>query len=321
MIVGIKTDLLNVLRLEADAIKKVIDEFPDEAVGLVKQILQTSGRVVFSGMGKSGHIARKLVATFSSMGTPALFLHPSEALHGDLGMVNSDDLFIALSKSGTGSELAQVINVLKLQKNRTALICCSRGALGSIVDLVVQLPFEREACDMNLAPTSSSTLMIAFGDAVSVAVSKVRGFEQNDFARTHPAGSLGKRLLSTVQMFMYEKDELPFVSPDTTFQEVILRATEKKLGVAIVADKERRLRGIITDGDLRRSCEHGAKLFSKKAHDIMSKNPKVIAADAKAYSALEIMEQFNITSLLVVEKDVVVGLVHIHDLVKAGIKR
>lgn len=315
-----KHDLVNVLEKEAQAILDVTKKLPAEAEKLVEQILRTRGRVVFSGMGKSGHIGRKLVATFSSMGTPAIFLHPSEALHGDLGMVRSDDLFIALSKSGTGAELTQVINVLRMQGNKTALICCRRGALTSLVDLAVCLPFEREACELNLAPTSSSTLMIAFGDAISVAVSKANGFARNDFARAHPAGALGKQLLCTVQSFMYGQDELPFVFSDTPFSDVIVEATAKKLGAAIVVDDDTQLLGIITDGDLRRACKLGPELFEKRACDIMTRNPKTIYAEAKAYAALELMEQFNITSLVVTEQNRVVGLVHIHDLVKAGIK-
>lgn len=315
----IKLDILNVLQREAEAIRHVADNLPQESETLVESILAASGRIVFSGMGKSGHIARKLVATFSSMGIPALFLHPSEALHGDLGMVHKGDFFIALSKSGTGRELEQVIGVLRMQGNKTALICCRKGALATVVDLVVHLPFKREACELNLAPTSSSTLMIAFGDAVAVAVSKAQGFKENDFARTHPAGALGKRLLCKVKSFMYEKDELPFVLPNTSFQDVIIEATSKKLGVAIVADADKKLKGIITDGDLRRACELGPALFEKNAQDIMSKNPKVIGADENAYHALEVMETLNITSLIVVKDSIVVGLIHIHDLVKAGL--
>lgn len=315
-----KKTLIKVLKREAKSILDLANNFPDESVAFVEKILNTSGRVVFSGMGKSGHVGRKLVATFSSMGTPSIFLHPSEALHGDLGMVNKDDLFVALSKSGTGKELEQIINVLQMQGNKAVLICCRKGVLANFVDLVVQLPFEREACEMNLAPTSSSTLMIAFGDAVSVTVSKSIGFEQNDFARTHPAGALGKRLLCKVRSFMHAQESLPFIKSDTKFQDLIVVATEKKLGIAIVADDKKNLEGIVTDGDLRRACKFGKDLFSKKAGQIMTKNPKTVDADAKAYEALQIMEKFNITSLVVKENGLVVGVVHIHDLVKAGIK-
>ncbi|MCK4517183.1 KpsF/GutQ family sugar-phosphate isomerase [Candidatus Babeliales bacterium] len=316
----ISRNLVSVLEHEAQSIFHAAQRLPDQAVTLVDYILQTSGRIVFSGMGKSGLIAKKLVATFSSTGTPALFLHPSEALHGDLGMVRSNDLFIALSKSGTGVEFEQIFSVLKMSGNKTALICCRNGALASLVDLVVKLEFDREACPLNLAPTSSSTLMLAFGDALAVVVSKQIGFEKKDFARAHPAGALGKQLLSTVKSFMYQDDDLPLVAHSASFQEVIGVATSKKLGVAIVVDDNQSLLGIVTDGDLRRACELGPSLFEKQAEDIMTKSPRTIESGAKAYRALEIMEQFNITALVVAEKNRVVGIVHLHDLIKAGIK-
>jgi len=323
----IKQEILLVLERESGALRDLIENFPQEAISFVEEIVKTDGRLVFSGMGKSGHIGRKLVATFSSMGTPSLFLHPAEALHGDLGMIMPNDFFVALSKSGTGSELNQIIKILSMQGNKTALICCRDGLLGSIADLVVKLPLEREACNMNLAPTSSSTVMIAFGDAVCVAVSKLIGFQKHDFARTHPCGALGKQLLATVDSFLCKSDDLPFVTLSDSFQSVIVTATEKKFGVAIVVDEEKNLRGIITDGDLRRACELGPNLFDKTAKEIMSADPKTISAGIKAYDALKIMERYNITSLLVVDDrnsdsvgKKVVGLVHIHDLVKAGIK-
>lgn len=317
----IKKNLLVVLRRETESLNNLLDNLPSSAVTFTRSILHTKGRLVFSGMGKSGHIAKKLVATFSSMGFPAIFLHPSEALHGDLGMVQPADFFIALSKSGTGKELLEIIRVLKMQGNETALICCRGGVLTTAVDFFVQLPFEREACEMNLAPTSSSTVMIAFGDAVAVTVSRAIGFEQNDFARTHPAGALGKRLLSTVQNFMYSGDDLPIVNENDLFKDVIFVTTSKKLGSAIVLDDDKNLVGIVTDGDLRRACECGPALFEKTARDIMTKNPKQIEKDLQALVALEIMEKFNITSLIVSEEGRVVGLIHIHDLIKAGIKK
>ena len=322
----IRQDIYTVLLRETETLQNLVKNIPDVSISLVDKILNTtkkSGRIVFSGMGKSGHIAKKLVATFASMGTPSFFLHPTEALHGDMGMVQKDDFFIALSKSGTGKELELVISGLKRQGNETALICCRQGALASCVDLVVELPFEREACEMNLAPTSSSTLMIAFGDAIAVAVSRAIGFEQNDFARTHPAGALGKKLLCTVESFMYGQEELPFVSEKSSFKEMIIKVTEKKLGLAIVLDENKKLLGIVTDGDLRRACELGPELFEKKAGEIMTHSPKTIPVGSKAYSALKVMEEFNITSLLISSAEdnrSIVGLVHIHDLVKAGIK-
>ena len=316
----VKKDLEMVLQQEAASITELARAIPESAIDLVQAIVKTSGRVVFSGMGKSGLIARKLVATFSSMGTPALFVHPSEALHGDLGMIQANDLFVALSKSGTGIELEKMIPVLRASGNKTHLICCRNGVLGTMVDHVVQLPFQREACALNLAPTSSSTLMIAFGDALSVAVSKVIGFSKNDFARVHPAGALGKQLLSQVHSFMHSGDILPLVLQDATFQELLAIITSKTLGVGIVVDAQKKLLGLITDGDLRRACESGPEVFKLSAADIMTANPQTITPEIRARKAFEIMEEFNITSLIVTQDDKAVGLLHIHDLIKAGIK-
>jgi len=333
---NIKRDLIQILSNEAEAINYLIENFPTSAQLLVETILQTKGRVVFCGMGKSGFVARKLVATFSSLGIVSLFLHPAEALHGDLGMVGSEDLFIAISKSGTGIELEQIIPLLRSQGNKTVLICCANGILSKQVDLTVALPFKKEACDLNLAPTSSSTLCMAFGDALAVVVSKLKGFGKNDFAKFHPAGALGKRLLLKVSCVMHKEDELPFINFDTKFEDLLLTITSKKLGVGIVVDEDKKLLGVVTDGDLRRVCEHGPQIFNKKASEIMTPKPKTITEDILAYDALKIMEEFNITSLVVTQRVVtqrvvtqlvvmqqddgkVVGLVHIHDLLKSGL--
>jgi arabinose-5-phosphate isomerase len=313
-------DLISVLSVEAQAIQFLIDHFPVQAGILVEKIMHTKGRIVFSGMGKSGLVARKLVATFSSIGIPSLFLHPSEALHGDLGMVQPDDLFICISKSGTGIELEQILHFLQSQGNVTSLICCAHGILNQMVDVAVRLPFTKEACQLNLAPTTSSTLCMAFGDALGVAVSSLRGFGKKDFAKFHPAGALGKRLLLTVSSLMNKEDEIAFLERSTSFDTLLVTITRKKLGVGIVVDADKKLLGIITDGDLRRACELGKAVFDKTAQEIMTANPKAISLDTMAYEALQIMEQSNITSLVILgENQAVVGLIHIHDLVKAGI--
>ena len=316
---NIKRDLVTVLSTEAQAITNLVNNFPESAITLVEKILQTKGRVIFSGMGKSGLIAKKLVATFSSTGTPSLFLHPAEALHGDLGMIRPDDLFIAISKSGTGSELSQIVPILKSYGNYTSLICCSCGVLSESVDLTLELPFTQEACQMNLAPTTSSTLCMAFGDAIGVVVSKLKKFNKNDFAKFHPAGALGKRLLLKVNSLMAGDENLPFLSRDTKFADLLYIISSKKLGVGIVVDENKKLLGIITDGDLRRATQLGPKVFDKKAIDIMTKNPKTINQDILAFDALHIMEDFNITSLLVEDdNNNMVGVLHIHSLLKAG---
>ncbi len=319
--INIQENLISVLRKEANAILDAASSLPKEAELLVEKILNCSGRVVLSGMGKSGFIGRKIAATFSSVGIPSFFLHPVEALHGDLGMVQPSDLFIALSKSGTGSEFAQLLPILFSQGNFTSLICCDAGHLVDCVDLAVRLPFTKEACLLNLAPTSSSTLMLAFGDALAVSVSNIRGFTKNDFAKFHPAGSLGKNLLLKVSSLMHLKEDLPFLLYDASFQEVLVAITAKKLGVGVVVDRSENMLGIITDGDLRRACEKGASVFEKTAAEIMKFNPKTIFQDMLAYDALVKMEDSSITSLLVEQDEKVVGLVHIHDLIKAGIRR
>jgi arabinose-5-phosphate isomerase len=319
--INISQELISVISKEIEALNSLVKNFPHQAEILVEKILQTNGRVVFSGMGKSGHVAKKLVATFAGLGIQSMFLHPAESLHGDLGMINSQDLFIAISKSGTGIELEQIIPVLKSQGNFCCLISCvPGGALTKLVDLSIVLPFTAEACELNLAPTSSSTLCMAFGDALAVVVSKIKGFGKNDFAKLHPSGALGKKLLLKVASLMAKGDLLALIYPETNFKDLLLKITNKKLGVGIVVDQKNILLGIITDGDLRRACELGPKVFEKTAKDIMKSDPKMILQETLAYDALQFMEQFNITSLVVTDQNKkVVGLIHIHDLIKAGI--
>ena len=218
--------------------------------------------------------------------------------------------------------MEELVPILKRQGNRVTLLCCFRGKLSLQADHAVVLYLDREACELNLAPTSSSTLMIAFGDALAVVVSSLRGFSRNDFARFHPSGSLGKTLLLTVKEFMHSQNILPFIHLDASFQDLILIITKKKLGVGIVIEKNFFLKGIITDGDLRRFCgKYGRDIFYKKASEIMTISPKVVSSNCLAYESLQIMKSFSITSLVVVEHKKVVGLLHIHDLIKAGIQK
>ncbi len=319
--IKIRDGLISTLMRESSAILYLVDNFPDTAIKIVEKILECKGHVVFCGLGKSGLIGRKIAATFSSMAIPSVFLHPSEALHGDLGSVRPDDLIIFLSKSASGEEYSQIIPLLRSQGNFLILIYCTEGNLANKVDLLIKLPFKREACELNLAPTSSSTLMLAFGDALAIVASSLRGFSKNDFARFHPGGKLGKNLLLKVCDFINDYDVLPLVYPSTPFYEVLLTMTSGKRGVGIVVDYQGRPLGVITDGDLRRACESGAVVFEKKAAEIMSTDPKVVAPDIRALTALEIMEDHNITSLIVVENEKIMGLVHIHDIIKSGISR
>jgi len=317
----IKDLCISVLNDEAHALLQCAQSFPNEALILIKKIAECTGRVIFSGMGKSGHIGKKCAATFSSFGIPSFFVHPAEALHGDLGMICKDDCLVFLSKSGRGAELQGMIPYLKEQRIFSALLCCDKGSLTSYVDCVVHLPLGKEACQIVNAPTSSSTLMLAVGDALAVAVSSIKKFTQHDFAHFHPGGTLGRTMLLNVKDLMYSGDALPFLKQHSTFQEILFVMTSKKLGTGIVVDDNKKAVGIITDGDLRRACDAGACIFEKKASDIMGCNPKVIQSDLKALTALQIMEDNNITSLVVAEDDNVIGLVHIHDIIKAGIRR
>ncbi len=313
-------ELRAVLALEGGAILHAASGLPDTLSDLCQRVATCKGRIVFSGIGKSGHIARKLSATFSSLGMPALFLHPAEALHGDLGMVAAGDICIILSKSGTGSELKTLIPHLQSAGAYCALLCCRSGELTTVVDTHVLLPFSQEACPHNLAPTASSTLMLAVGDALAIVASKLRGFSQDDFGRMHPSGALGKSLLLEVASFMHAGDELPLLEPTTSFPELLVTITQKKKGVGIVA-QEGKLLGVVTDGDLRRACEEGASVFEHTAQQIMSPSPITVTPDMAAFDALQLMEEKEITSLVVARDNHVVGLVHIHDLIKAGIKR
>ncbi|MFH0898260.1 MAG: KpsF/GutQ family sugar-phosphate isomerase [bacterium] len=316
----IHKDVISVLFQEADAIMHLAHHFPENVYQFVEKIFQTQGKVIFSGVGKSGLVSQKLAATFSSIGIPSFALHPTDALHGDLGMVQPQDLFVALSKSGSSLEFEHIFAFLKNQGNQSVLLCCDKGVLCSKADLFIALPLKREACVLNLAPTSSSTLMMAFGDAVAVCVSKLKNFTKNDYARFHPAGMLGKKLLLKVESVMYQKHDLPFVSVDMKFKDLLGCITGKKLGVGIVVDDKEKLCGIVTDGDLRRACELGPAVFEKTAADIMTKNPKTTTPQILAYDALLEMETYKITALVVLHETQVIGLVHIHDIIKTGLK-
>lgn len=309
-----------VLGREAEALRLLANSVPANTEILIEKIVANKGKVIFSGLGKSWLVAQKLAATFCGVGIPAFGLHGCDSLHGDLGGVEPQDMVIVLSKSATGIEFEYLFSSLRLQGNFTTLICCNNGPLCNYADLVIQLPFDREACDFNLAPTSSSTITMAFGDAIAIAASQLRGFTKLDFARYHPAGALGRRLLLTVDTLMHKGDTLPFVGHDASFTDLMYIISSKKLGLGIVVDEQKRFKGVITDGDLRRACETGPSVFERNAGQLMNVSPKTIGPRMMAIQALEIMETYNITNLVVVEQDMVAGVIHIHDLIKAGIK-
>lgn len=287
----------------------------ERAVDVVLRCGETHGRVVVTGMGKSGIIAQKIAATLSSTGSPALFLHPAEAVHGDLGMLMPGDVVIALSASGETEEILRLLATLKRKGDALISFCCNlRSTLAQASDVALDCSVEREACGLNLAPTASTTAMLALGDALAVAVSLRKGFRAEDFAELHPGGKLGKRL-AKVRDLMHSGDEVPVVSPATTMADVIFEMSSKKLGITTV-QHEGRLRGVISDGDLRRLLEReGGAALTRTAGEAMNPHPQTIGADELAATALAMLEERKITSLVVVDSDHrVEGMVHLHDL-------
>ncbi len=294
------------------AIPAIVSDF-------VEKILSCSGHVIFSGIGKSGLIARKLAATFSSVGIPAFFMHPTETLHGDLGALRAQDIFVMLSKSGVSDEFHAIIPVLRRNNICTIFISCFATALTQKADIEIIMPIASEAGELGIVPTTSTLMMLALGDAIALVVSSLRGLSRDDFARYHPAGSLGRMLTATVDMLM-QHDNLSLIAPDAPFQSIISIITAKKLGVGIVIDDNQQLCGIITDGDLRRACAQGPEVFNVTAEQIMCKNPHTTSPNIRAQEALLYMESHKITSLVVTDHGKVIGFIHMHDIVQAGIR-
>lgn len=311
----------NVLRIEAEAVLGLIGQIDHSFVSAVKIILHCKGRVVVSGIGKSGHIARKIAATMASTGTPAFFVHPAEASHGDLGMITADDVVIAISNSGESSELLAVVPLVKRHGARLVSITgVTTSTLASLADIHLSARVEKEACPLGLAPTSSTTAALALGDAIALALLKARGFSADDFARSHPGGKLGKRLLVRVSDVMHTGKELAAVDAKCALTEVLLEMSAKGLGMTAVVDDRRRLLGLFTDGDLRRVLAVGIDLGTACISDLMTNNPLTIAADRLAAEAFQLMETNRINGLLVTDDDgILVGVFNMHDLLRAGI--
>ena len=304
-----------VLEIESAAIRGLLpqlDERFDEAVEL---LANCSGRVVCTGMGKSGLILKKVAATLSSTGTPALFLHPAEAIHGDLGAVTRDDVVLAASYSGATEELMRLVETLKRLHVPLVVMTGSRDSpLARYADIHLQMAIDKEACPLNLAPTASTTATLALGDALSMALAEAKGFTSEDFARLHPGGQLGRRFLR-VEQLMHHGDELPAVATDTLMRDAIYEMSRKKLGITAVVDGDGRLVGCISDGDLRRMLEKDGELLSRSAGDCMQASPRTIDADELASAALQLMEEHRITSLFVCDPGSrLEGVVHLHDL-------
>ncbi|MEO6269279.1 MAG: KpsF/GutQ family sugar-phosphate isomerase [Lautropia sp.] len=314
---------IEVLRIEAQAVLDLVETIDANFAVACRMILDCRGRVVVSGMGKSGHVARKIAATFASTGTPAFFVHPAEASHGDLGMVTRDDVFIALSNSGRTDELLAIVPLVKRQGARLiALTGNAQSALAQHADVHLYAGARREACPLNLAPTASTTAALALGDALAVALLDARGFGSADFARSHPGGNLGRQLLTLVSDVMRTEQSIPSVPLDSSFADALLEITRKRMGMVAIVQTDGRIAGIFTDGDLRRVLG-GARALDVSAlaiRDVMTASPVVIAPDALAVEAVRIMEERRIGQILVADPaGMLVGALHFHDLLVAKV--
>ncbi len=309
------------LDIEAAALQGLKTRLDERFVRAVEMMLTVKGRVVVTGMGKSGHIGRKIAATLASTGTPAMFVHPAEASHGDLGMIKVVDVVLAISNSGESDELVAILPVLKRQG--VPLIAMTGGLQSSLArhaDVVLDSSVEKEACPLNLAPTASTTAQLALGDALAVALLDARGFKPEDFARSHPGGSLGRRLLTHVGDVMRSGEGVPRVGLTATFSELMQEMSRKGLGASAVVDAAGRAVGVFTDGDLRRLIEKGQDLRALTAGDVMHASPRTIAQDALAVEAAEMMEKHRITSLLVVNaQGLLCGAINTNDLMRAKV--
>ncbi len=312
-----------VIRIEAEALLALADSINGEFERGVELILASKGRVVVTGIGKSGLIGQKIASTMASTGTPAFFLHPAEGIHGDLGMIMKGDVVIAISFSGESEEVLRILPIIKrLGASLIALAGNPNSTLARAGDVFLEIAIKEEACPLGLAPTASTTATLAMGDALAVALLQQRGFKAEDFALFHPGGSLGKRLILRVFDLMHQGDAVPLVQQDTPMREALFVISEKKLGVTGVTDVNGALLGVISDGDLRRALAKGTEFLDRPAGELMSSRPKRINQEELAAKALQQMEQYSITSLFVFSDDHAVkpvGIVHLHDLLKAGI--
>ena len=310
-----------VLTIEARAVDALRGRLNDDFIAACKLCLQTPGRIVVSGMGKSGHVSNKIAATLASTGTPAFFMHPAEASHGDLGMITSQDLLLAISYSG---ETTEVVTILPVVKRMGAKLLSMTGnpksTMARAADVHLDISVAEEACPLNLAPTASTTAILAMGDALAVALLKSRGFTAEDFARSHPSGSLGKRLLLRVSDVMRSGDRVPAVQANVSMRDGLMEMTDKGLGMTAIVGKDLALEGVFTDGDLRRTLDSGADIHKTKISDVMHSDCKTTSADVLAAEALHLLEENKITSLLVTdENNRLVGALNIHDLFREGL--
>lgn len=320
----IKDKAIETLNIEADAVKNLTSHVNDEFEAVVKAILACNGRVILTGMGKSGHIGRKIAATLASTGTPAFFMHPGEAFHGDLGMVTAEDIVMALSHSGESAEVVNILPIIKRIGASIVALCGKRdSSLGRNAEYYVDVSIEREACPLGLAPTASTTATLAMGDAIAMALLSARNFTAKDFAVFHPGGALGRRLLLTVENVMHSDDDNPIIDRHKTAKEALFLMTDKGLGATSVIDDEGKFIGLITDGDIRRGLSKGIEFLNEPVERLMTKQPLIITKNKMAAEALSIMEKHKprpITVLPVIDNEHrPVGIVHITDLVRQGV--
>lgn len=309
---------LSTIEGEIKAVSKLKSSINEDFVASVERIINSSGRVVVTGIGKSANIALKIVSTFNSTGTPAIFMHAADAVHGDLGTIRQDDVIICLSKSGETPEIKVLVPLLKSRNNTLiAIVGNTASYLALQADYILDTTVEKEACPNNLAPTASTTAQLVMGDALAIALLSCRGFTSEDFARFHPGGSLGKRMYLKVSD-VYIHNEKPRVGPDADLKSVIMEISSKRLGAAAVVENET-LIGIITDGDLRRMLEQGGRIDQLRARDIMTPDPQSIGDDQLVVNALEIMRNNKITQLPVLSEGAYVGVIHMHDIIREGI--
>ena len=319
-----KFDYINiakrVLDIESSAIADLKSDLGESFINACEICFNCSGKIIVMGLGKSGHIADKIAATFASTGTPAFFIHPSEAIHGDLGMIDSEDVVLVLSNSGETEEIVSLIPVIKNMGIKIiALTGNEESKLSTEADIHVHVLVKEEACPMNLAPTASTSAALAMGDAIAVALLEKRGFTKEDFAKSHPGGSLGKQLLLSVQDIMHKGDEIPAVYETDKLASGLIEMSEKALGMTVVIDQKGDLVGIFTDGDLRRTLENKVDIQNTCMKEVMKKDPYVIKKETLAYNAVAKIQDKKITSLVVVDGKKVIGALNIHDLFRAGV--
>jgi arabinose-5-phosphate isomerase len=315
----------NVIQIEAQAVSAIADRINQQFENAVNTVLDCKGRLIVLGVGKSGLISQKIASTMASTGTPAHFVHPGDAFHGDLGMITKEDVVLMISNSGETHELVQIIPAIRKKEVPIIGMVGKEGSsLYNDVDIILDTSVEKEACTLDLAPTASTTATLAMGDALAVALFESRGFNAQDYAELHPGGSLGKKLLLTLDQLVHTGDNIPFVNKGTSVKDALLTISDKGLGVTGVLDSEDKLVGIITDGDIRRGLEKGDNnIFNQTAEFLMSKDPISITSDTLAIAALELMEEHNITSLFVYSSPDLSkpdGIVHIHDILKTGVQ-